>query len=880
VIVAPLGAGGVGEVYRAQDTRLQRTVALKVLSRATEQREDMRQRFEREARAISKLNHPHICTLYDIGRQDGVDYLVMECLDGETVESRIRKGPMPLADILRYGGQIANSLDRAHRSGIIHRDLKPSNIMLTKDGVKLLDFGLSKFQRIPATADQTVTDALTREGAILGTLPYMAPEQLEGKEADARTDIFAFGSVLFEMITRRKAFAGKSQASLVAAIMSADPPPLDNVAALTSPATERIVRRCLAKDPDDRWQSARDIALELNSVAALPRERAQGLRQVPPRMLPRFVAVLFLGVLVPLVWSVYHPEHRATLVQLEITAPDRSEFSGFGSAISPDGRYVAFVAFTEGKERLWLRPLDSRNARALEDTDGAEFPFWAPDSSSIGFFARNKLKRFDLNGVGSRTIAITPNGRGGAWSPEGVIVYSPNLSSRLWKVSASGGEPVPATILDDTRGDSRHNFPQFLPDGRHFLFLLHARDPQRSGPYVGTLDDPAKIQPVPQLRGNAFQAVYTASEKRSHGHLIFVKDRSLVAQSFNAGTLRLEGEPQPIVSRESFSVASSPGFLNLTASLTGTLLDGGAQRSRNELVWRKRNGTLIEVAGEENDYITPSISPDASRVAVTKADTISGDYDIWIHDQKQKLFSRFTFQRGLDFYPIWTPDGRSIIYSSDSAGRPSMFRKGVAGSGEPQQLIGNTGANQYPYDISGDGRYLVFAQIGEADRGDLWILPLDKTAAPFPFLKTPAGELHAQFSPGSQAGKWIAYTSDESGIEQVYVRRFTGGPASEAKWQISSNGGKYPRWRGNGSDIVYLAPDGKLMSSAIRFTSESVEARAPGALFESALPSVPFSRFPYDLSPDGQRFLVLNAARGRAPGTLSLLLNWTGLLHQ
>jgi Tol biopolymer transport system component len=579
-------------------------------------------------------------------------------------------------------------------------------------------------------------------------------------------------------------------------------------------------------------------------------------------------------------WPLLHREPRAPLVQLEISAPDKSEFSGFGSAISPDGRYVAFVAVTDGKEHLWLRPVDSRDARELEDTEGAQFPFWAPDSSSIGFFARKKMKRFDLNGVGSRTIATAQNGRGGTWSRDGIIVYSPNLSSRLWKVSATGGEPLPATTFDETSRHSRHNFPQFLPDGRHFLFYVRAVNPRNQGPFIGSLDDPAKIVAIPELQGNPFQAVYAPSANSGNGHLVSVRDRSLVAQLFNTRTLRLEGEPHPFMSRDSISVASSPGFLNLTGSSTGTLLDGGAQRTRNELVWRKRDGSLLEVVGEESDYITPSISRDASRIAVTKTDSISGDYDIWIDDLKQNVFSRFTFQTGLDFYPIWTPDGGSIIYSSDSAGRPNLFRKAFGGSGQSEQLIENTQVNQYAYDISADGKLLLFIQVSETDGGDIWILPLDKSGPAFAYLKTTAAELHAQFSPSSQHEKWIAYTSDESGLEQVYVRRFTGGPAAEAKWQISSNGGRYPRWRGDGSDIVYLAPDGRLMSTPIRFTANSIEAGAPRALFEAGLPSSPFTRYPYDLSPDGQRFLLLNAARGRSPGHLSLLLNWTELLKR
>jgi Tol biopolymer transport system component len=660
--------------------------------------------------------------------------------------------------------------------------------------------------------------------------------------------------------------------------MHADPPALTDVSPRIPPAFDRIVRTCLAKDPENRWQSARDIALELKSVNDLPLQPAPVQKHWATTMGP-WIAGLFLGaVVVLLAWPLHVKEPGGSLAQFEISAPEKSEFSSSGTAISPDGRYIAFTAATEGKDRLWLRPLDSRNARVLEDTDEAQFPFWAPDSSSIGFFTKDKLKRFDLNGLGLRTIATAANGRGASWSRNGIIVYSPKLSSALWKVAATGGEPTPATILDRTRGDARHNFPQFLPDGRHFLFYAHSSDPQRSGPHIGSLDNPKKIDDIPQLLGNAFQAVYAVSGNSSRGHLIYVRDRSLVAQRFDTRTFLLEGEPQPILSRDTFNAASSPGFLNLTVSATETLLDGGAEHARNQLVWRKRDGTLLEVAAEEGDYITPNISPDASRVAVTKADPISGDFDIWIDDLKQKRFSRLTFQRGLNYYPLWTPNGKSIIYTSDSARPPCLFRKPVAGSRESEQLLKKHERNEYGYDVSADGKLLLFTKIGETDRGDIWILPLDNSAAAFPYLNTPAAEMHPQFSPPTQPGKWIVYTSDESGIDQVYVRQFTGGAAPEAKWQISLNGGRFPRWRGDGSDVVYLAPDGKLMSVPIRCTRDSVESGTPRPLFDAALPSVPFSRYPYDLSPDGKKFLVLNAAPGQPPGRLEVILNWTGLL--
>ena len=886
LIVAPLGAGGMGEVYRATDIRLQRTVALKVLSRALNQRGDMRQRFEREARAISQLNHPNICTLHDIGHQDGIDYIVMECLEGQTIETSLKRGPLALSNVLTYGVQIANALDRAHRAGIVHRDLKPGNVMLTKQGVKLLDFGLAKLQIQVAADDEPLAltlpseYALPSEPALLGTLPYMAPEQVEARGVDARTDIFAFGSTLYEMLTARKAFTAKTRAGLIAAIINTDPPTFESVGLTIPTAVDRIIRTCLAKNPDDRWQSARDVALELEFIAESPPQPPLYRDLSTWKLLAWVAGAIICGLLGTILWMSQLRELNASLVQLEITAPDKSEFSDLGCAISPDGRNVAFVATTEGKAHLWLRSLDARNARALQGTDEAQFPFWSPDSRSIGFFTRNKLKSFDLNSNESRVIATTANGRGGSWSPEGIIVYSPKLTSRLWKVPATGGEPVPATTLDNAHGDARHNYPQFLPDGEHFIFFAHGSDRHRSGPQVGSLDDPARIMSIPHLKGNAFQAVYAASGNRAQGYLIYVRDSSLVAQRFNTRTFRLEGETQSIVSRDSFNVASSPGFLNFTASATGALVDGGSMHAKNEMVWRRRDGSLIDVLAREGDYITPRVSPDGSRIAVAKPDAVSGDYDIWIQNVRKNRMSRFTFERGLNYYPVWTPDGDSIIYSSDSVGKLSLFVKAAAGSGKPQLLFKADDGSALAYDVSPDGKFLLFVQSGDVDRGDIWVMPLDKSTAPFPFLKTPAGEQHPQFSTGTQRGQWIAYTSDESGVEQIYVRQFSGGPAAEAKWQISLSGGKYPLWGGAGSDIIYLAPDGKLMSAPIRFSKDSVEAGSPQPLFDAGLPTLVFSRYPYDVSSDGQRFLMLNIARGLSPGSLTLILNWTGLLKR
>jgi serine/threonine protein kinase len=901
-IKAPLGWGGMGEVYRARDSRLERDVAIKVLHEEGAASPERRARFEREARAVAALNHPNIVGVFDFGIEDRQQFIVSELVDGESLRSRLSGEPFPVRSLIEIATQIADGLAAAHAAGVVHRDLKPENIMLAKDGrVKILDFGLARHVlRNPVAPGLTTGETaaalpgnqhITAAGQVLGTASYMSPEQAIGKEVDYRSDQFSFGLILHEMATGKQAFVRNSAVETMAAIVRDDPPPIEQK--LPAPL-QWAIDRCLHKDAQQRYDSTLDLYRDLRTMrdhlteayssATLAAEDSSRRRASRWRLavaITSLIAVLLIGILAMTPRMLYHREQHAPLVQLEIAAPDSSEFSGFGSAISPDGQYVAFVAITHGKQRLWLRALDSQTARPLEDTDDAQLPFWAPDSKSIGFFARDKLKRCELTGGSSRIVAHSTYGTGGTWNRDGVIVYASKLSNTpLWRVAASGGVPVPATVLDSTRGDARHNFPQFLPDGRHFLFLVYGTDPQRSGPYIGSLGDPNQTKPIPQLSGNPFQAVFVGGADSSSGYLIYAREGALIAQSFDTPSLRLKGEPESFLSRESLRVNAFPGFLNVTASVTGTLLDGGTQRDRNELVWRKRDGTLIEVIGEESDYIAAQISRDGSRIAVTKADPNSGGYDMWIEDWGRKLFSRFTFQRGMNAFPVWAPDGRSIIYTSDSAGLRTLYRKDVAGSGPSEQLLKNSEGNEYGFDLSPDGHLLLFTRTTETDRGDIWMLPLNGNRVPFPYLKTPAGEFNPQFSPGPQGGKWVIYESDESSIDQIYVRRFTGKSADEARWQISSNGGRYPRWRGDGSDIVYLGPDGKLMSTAIHFGADAIEAGRPTPLFDAALPVTPFLRYPYDVSRDGQKILVLNAARGRAPATLRLVLNWAELLKR
>jgi eukaryotic-like serine/threonine-protein kinase len=879
-IFSPLGAGGMGEVYRARDTRLDRIVAVKVLPGHLSSNPEIRQRFEREARAASSLNHPHICTLYDIGHQDGIDYLVMEFIEGDTLANRLAKGALPLDQALRYAIQIADALDKAHRAGIVHRDLKPGNIMLGKSGAKLLDFGLAKLQNSESelfssfTSLPTERHSLTGEGTILGTFQYMAPEQLEGKVADHRTDIFGFGAVVYEMATGRKAFTGKSQASLIGAILHTEPTPISTISPMTPPALDRTVRTCLAKDPDDRWQTAHDVMLQLKWIA-------EGGSQpgVPPPLLAlsrrrerlswiAAIVILLLGLLAALPFVIAHLRHGPVaerVMKLSVTLPEKSTMPPAPSlALSPDGRRLAFVASLENKVRLWVRSLDSLSAQALSGTDGvtSASPFWSPDSRFIAFFADGKLKKIDTSGGSPQTLCNAPDGRGGTWSRDGVILFAPGSTGGLFKVSEKGGEPVPATTLDKSRSEISHRFPYFLPDGRHFLYLARGNQNDSRGIYVGLLDS----NETKQLLPSALSAAYAPP-----GFLLFSRNETLMAQAFDADRLELSGEPFPLAEQVGFNVGF--GRSSFSVSENGVLVfSRGGNSSQNELIWLDRAGKQIGQLGAAALGFTLCLSPDEKRVAVDRVDAQTGTSDIWLFDLSRGIPARFTTDPAPDWYPLWSPDGSRIVFTSGREGIPNIFQRNASGVGAEEVLL-RSDENKVPDDWSSDGKFIVFESLNSKTKLDLWLLPMTGDRQPFPFLQTEFNEQQAQFSP---TGKWIAYTSDESGSPEVYVQTF---PASGGKWLISTGGGCQPRWRRDGKELFYIAPDKKLMAVELK-TGSALEAAVPKPLFETRVFLLTTFRNHYVVTGDGQRFLINSRVEETIATPITVVLDWTAELKR
>ncbi len=871
-IVSPLGAGGMGEVYRARDTRLEREVAVKVLPKHLSSSEEMRQRFEREAKAISQLSHPHICALYDVGSHEGTEYLVMELLEGETLAARLTKGALPIEQTLRFGIEIADALDKAHRQGIVHRDLKPGNVMLTKSGVKLLDFGLAKAMA-PVTPQSGLTalptvagtaQNLTQEGTILGTFQYMAPEQLEGKEADARSDIFAFGAVLYEMATGAKAFTGSSQASLISAILRDEPKPISQVQPMTPPALDRVVKTCLAKDPEDRFQTAHDVRLQLAWIAEGGSQAGVPAPVVSHRKSRERLAWAAAGILAAAsvgfgmaLWK--RAPLAAPTLRFSIGAPEKNAF-GNSLAISPDGKWLAFVAHDAGGARLlWVRPMDSQVARPLPGTEEARFPFWSPDSRSIGFFAAGKLKKIDPAGGAPQALCDADDPRGGTWSVDGVILFEPNFRTPLFRVSAAGGTAMAVTAFDPARGDFTHRWSRFLPDGRHFVFLLLGSKPEVRGIFGASLDDP-RLRRVIDSPGRPDYA---------SGHLLFVRERTLMAQRFDARRLELTGEPFPVA--EGVIAEGEAGFTGNAAfsvSETGILAYRVVEAPRTRLTWVDRAGRVIGSIGDPALYSEPSLFRDGRRLAVGIEDPKTGNLDIWMVDLSRGTFSRLTFDPRNDSASIASPDGAWVAFSGVRGGRNDIYRKSASGAGT-EELLFHSDNEKWVDDWTTDGRYIVFENTNPKTKLDIWALPLFGDRKPFPVIQTPFIENHSAVSPDV---RWIAYTSDETGRAEVYVQPFPGGGG---RWQVSTNGGDQPLWRSDGRELYFLGADRKLMAVEVK-AGAVFEAGVPKALLDPHTPPNGITDFRNQYVPaaDGQRFLVMALVEEANPSPITVVTNW------
>ncbi len=870
-VLSAIGAGGMGEVYKARDARLNRTVAIKVLPTHLADRSELRERFEREAKTIASLNHPHICTLYDTGQQDGIDYLVMEYLEGETLAQRLQKGSLPIQQLLQYAIEISDALDKAHRTGITHRDLKPGNIMLTKSGSKLLDFGLAKLRQEAAPATPlsqlpTVAEAVTAQGMILGTLQYMAPEQVEGKtdEIDARTDIFAFGAVVYEMATGKKPFEGKSQASLIAKILEADPPPISSLQPMTPPALERVVKTCLAKDPDDRWQSARDLSRELRWASESSEQRDKVASVAMRRETRPWLLLLLLSafVVIAALGAIWWRNSRPSEATMYFRGP--MSFSARDMAVSPNGHTIAATGYKESarKSVIWIYELGSQDAKPLADTEGASFPFWSADGKSLGFFAEGKLKKLDLEGGPVQTLCDAPSGRGGTWNKDGVILFTPSgqLGGGLYQIAASGGAPKQVSSPETSNGESSQRWPMFLPDGKHFLYMAFnvSMLSDSNAIFVGSLESKERRFVTRAIANAAYAAP---------GYLLYYRDKTLFAQLFDSGKFELKGEPAPILTEVEYQ--ARVGRVGFSATDSGLLVaqNSGAV-SFSQLIWFDRKGNQLGVVGKPELYANVSLAPDGKSAAVDKTDTANQNIDVWIYDLQRDGSKRMTFDPAIDAMPVWSPDGSRLAFSSSRQNFFNLYLKGADGAQE-EKPIQHVNADEYPSDWSRDGKFILY------NRGpELWSLTLPemKSAA---FLKTPSTLKNAHYSPD---GKWVAYASNESGKWEVYVTSF---PAAQGKWQVSSGGGEQPRWRGDGKELFYLSSDGKVMSVPVT-EGANFDVGAPVPLFQ-ANPREPVGtseQLFYDVSRDGQRFLINTEVKQTEVEPMTVVLNWAARLKK
>jgi len=874
-IISLLGAGGMGEVYLARDTRLDRTVAIKILPDHLADRAELRERFDREARAIASLNHPHICTLHDIGRQDGTEYLVMEYVEGETLAQRLLKSALPLDQVLRYAIEIADALDKAHRKGITHRDLKPANIMLTKSGTKLLDFGLAKLKQeaapnnVPLSQLPTVDVSLTAQGSIVGTLQYMAPEQVEGREVDARTDIFAFGSVVYEMATGQKAFKGKSQASVMAAILKEEPPAMFSLEPLTPPALDRVVKICLAKEPDERWQVAGDLRRELKwiaeggSQAAPPATVKTTARNINRGLAWGAAAGLICGALLG-VGAIMFAGRSQTERMVRFDLETQGKKSVGLPQPSPDGTVVVYQATdAEGRRMLWLRSLDSEGATALTGTEDALVPFWSPDGRWIGFYAQGKLKKVSRDGGSVQTIASsgfeilfgTP-----AWSSTGEILFSRGNRQPIYAIPDSGGAPRQVTKLDESRTENSHRWVTFLPDGRHFFFLARCDNRENNSLYEGSLES-GEIRRVAHLESNV---AYVAARKGRGPMLLFAQDNKLFEQSFNDN--KLQGEPIPIMDVQYNAIGNQGDFA--LSSDGRVLVVRPAFETATRLTWFDREGVAMGTLGTPGVYFDPVISPDGSRVMFNRPDNNGGNRDIWTIDIGRGVATPVTVNPANDMNGVWAPDGRRIIFGSDRSGKNflSMFEKSSMDPGASETRVPGL-PDGVPEDWSLDGRWIAFGP-------RIWIAPTFGEKKAFQFHQTSFQERLPHFSPDA---KWIEYQSNESGRFEVYVRPFSGAPAiSEADIQISERGGYWGTWSRDGKELFFVGPDSKLYVAAVAGLGSTGTLPKPHALFDVCPGNVPTGAAvesrPFDVASNGQKFLFVCGNENE--NRYSVLVNW------
>jgi len=869
-ILSKLGAGGMGEVYLSQDTRLGREVAIKVLPPHLADTPEARVRFEREARAISSLNHPNICALYDVGHESGVDFLVLEKIEGETLAARLGRGPLPLEQVVRLGMQIADALDRAHRSGLVHRDLKPGNVMIAKNGAKLMDFGLARRAGLADSAGGASMaptlpasdgEPVTAKGTILGTFRYMSPEQLEGKEADARSDLWALGCVLYEMATGKPAFVGKSQASLISSIMSSEPPRISQLAPLTPASLDHLVRACLAKDPDERIQSAHDVKLQFSWMA-----QNEGQTGVQGRARPGWrakvgwagaaVGVLAMGVFGAL--RLHRPSGDHEPVRFLVGFPE-GQIGMSAPRLSPDGRMLAFVASdSSGESRLWLRPIGLLEARPIPGTEKTQAPgIWSPDNENLAFVTRDgKLKRVSIAGGAPVTIAEVGETRwDGSWGPSGIILLDGGRSDSIAAVTVAGGATSPASRLERTRGEFEHMSPRFLPDGKHFIYvaLRQVRDQFTEAIMLGQLGS---------LEAKELGPCSSDIDFAPPNHVLYCNGTSLVTQTLDISRGTLTGDP--VLLAEGLALQSQ----SLFSVGGGSLAVINASGTVSELWWMDRAGNPLNRVGEPNRYREIALSPDERHAAVAIEDPVTALDDIWVRDLERGISTRLTFDRSQETGPVWSLDGSRIYYSSDrQGGNYLIYSIAASGSGAEDTLsFGNSG-NEGPMSISPDGKWLAtILSKGQSWDWDVAIRDIEGKEPPRRFCASPTLEFAPTISPD---GRWLAYCSEETDRLEIYVKSF---PDGLRKWRVSTSGGTTAAWTKNGREIIYQDPVNDLIAVPVAPGADFVPGK-PVKLFHANLSEHGWSVRRWAVTADGERFLINQKFKNRYPG-ITVTRNW------